>query len=79
LLPYSPDKLPSLIARHSNWLPFFPDGYPPWLLFLLNGLHPGLVDIHPGDENISKDLKLLIIGFYFSFDLGFTALLSFLL
>jgi hypothetical protein len=37
----------------------------------LSGLCPGLVDIHLGDESTSKDLKLLIIGVYLGFELGF--------
>jgi hypothetical protein len=36
-----------------------------------NDIYPSLVDIHPGDESTSKNLKLLIIGSYFSFDLCF--------
>jgi hypothetical protein len=50
----------------------------------LNDLCPDLVDTHAGDDSTSKDLKLLIIGFYFSFDLDWhlswlPALPSFLL
>jgi hypothetical protein len=34
--------------------------------FFLNGLCPGLVDIHLGDESTSKGLKLLTVGSYFT-------------
>jgi hypothetical protein len=33
----------------------------------LKCLHPGLVDIHPGDKSTSKGLKLLVIGLYLGF------------
>jgi hypothetical protein len=42
--------------------------------FFLNGLCPGWVYFHPGDESFSKDLKLLSIGIYFGFHLGQQAL-----
>jgi hypothetical protein len=35
--------------------------------FFLSGHNLDLVDIHPGDESTSKDLKLLIIGVYSGF------------
>jgi hypothetical protein len=35
--------------------------------FCLSGQCPGLVDIHPGDESAVKDIRLLIVGSYFSF------------
>jgi hypothetical protein len=37
----------------------------------LGGQCPGLVGIHAGDKNTLNDFKLIIIGFYFSFHLGF--------
>jgi hypothetical protein len=39
--------------------------------FSLIGLCPGLVDIHPGGDSTSKDLKLLAIRVHPFFDLGF--------
>jgi hypothetical protein len=38
-------------------------GIPLGYYFFLNGFYPGLVDIHPGDESPSKDLKLQLPAF----------------
>jgi hypothetical protein len=47
----------------------FPMGVHFVYYFFFNGLCPGLVDIHPGGESTSKDLKFLVIGVYPGFHL----------
>jgi hypothetical protein len=63
------DRPVSLSIRHSHWLPSFPDGHPSVWLFLLEWLLSWLGG-YPCGTREYYDFKLLIIAFYFSFELG---------
>jgi hypothetical protein len=63
------------LGIHTHFHPFLMGVHLGYYIFL-NDPRLGLVDIHPGDESTSKDMKYIVIGIYPGFHFSWLVFIS---